>query len=84
MMMKTFVKGFGEPVSDYSTPLFFDLLIDPKEEHPTDPRVVEDLWARFPITKALSDHLASLKNKGFHLSETERPALSCLESSVSS
>ena len=63
MMMKTFSKGFGEPVSNYSTPLFFDLLIDPKEEHPTDPRVVEDLWARFPITKSLSDHLASLKKE---------------------
>ncbi len=63
MMMKTFSKGFGEPVSNFSTPLFFDLLIDPKEEHPTDPRVVEDLWARFPITKALSDHLVSLKKE---------------------
>jgi arylsulfatase A-like enzyme len=63
MMMKTFSKGFGEPVSSYSTPLFFDLLIDPKEEHPTDPRVVEDLWARFPITKSLAEHLASLKKE---------------------
>ncbi len=63
MMMKSFSKGFGEPVSSYSTPLFFDLLIDPKEEHPTDPRVVEDLWARFPITKSLAEHLASLKKE---------------------
>jgi arylsulfatase len=63
MMMKTFSKGFGEPVSNYSTPLFFDLLIDPKEEHPTDPRVLEDLWARFPITKSLAEHLASLKKE---------------------
>ena len=63
MMMKTFSKGFGEPVSSYSTPLFFDLLIDPKEEHPTDPRVVEDLWARFPITKSLAEHFASLKKE---------------------
>ncbi len=63
MMMKTFSKGFGEPVSSYSTPLFFDLLIDPKEEHPTDPRVVEDLWARFPITKSLAEHLGSLKKE---------------------
>ena len=63
MMMKTVSKGFGEPVSEYGTPLFFDLLIDPKEEHPTDPRVVEDLWARFPITKSLAEHLASLKKE---------------------
>ena len=63
MMMKTLSKGFGEPVSIFSTPLFFDLLIDPKEEHPTDPRVVEDLWARFPITKSLAEHLASLKKE---------------------
>ncbi|MGC2494972.1 arylsulfatase [Candidatus Binatus sp.] len=63
MMMKTLSQGFGEPVSSFSTPLFFDLLIDPKEEHPTDPRVVEDLWARFPITKALAEHFASLKKE---------------------
>ena len=63
MMMKTISQGFGEPVSSFSTPLFFDLLIDPKEEHPTDPRVVEDLWARFPITKALAEHFGSLKKE---------------------
>ena len=63
MMMKTFSTGYGEPVSEYNTPLFFDLLVDPKEEHPTDPRIVEDLWVRFPLTKALSDHLASLKKE---------------------
>jgi arylsulfatase A-like enzyme len=63
MMMKTFSKGFGEPESNFSTPLLFDLLIDPKEEHPTDPRVVEDLWARYPVTKALADHLASFNKE---------------------
>jgi hypothetical protein len=63
MMMKTLSTGYGEAVSEYNTPLFFDLLVDPKEEHPTDPRIVEDLWVRFPLTKALSDHLASLKKE---------------------
>ena len=63
MMMKTLSAGYGEAVSEYNTPLFFDLLVDPKEEHPTDPRIVEDLWVRFPLTKALADHLASLKKE---------------------
>ena len=73
MMMKTFSKGFGEPVSSYSTPLFFDLLIDPKEEHPTDPRVVEDLWARFPITKSLAEHFASLEEGAAYSTGHSRP-----------
>lgn len=63
MMSKVLWTGYGEPVRDYSTPLFFNLLVDPKEEHPTDPRLVEDLWIRFPIAKALGEHLASLKKE---------------------
>jgi arylsulfatase len=63
MMMKTLSTGYGEQVSEYNTPLFFDLLVDPKEEHPTDPRIVEDLWVRYPISKVLADHLASLKKE---------------------
>lgn len=63
MMTKMISTGYGERVSEYNTPLFFDLLVDPKEDHPTDPRLVQDLWVRFPLTKALSDHLASLKKE---------------------
>lgn len=63
MLSKVLWTGYGQPVSEYNTPLFFDLLTDPKEEHPTDPRVVEDLWARFPIAKALGEHLGSLKKE---------------------
>ncbi len=61
MMTKVLWKGYGEPVQEYNTPLFFDLHADPKEEHPTEPHVAQDLWVRFPIAEALAAHLASLK-----------------------
>ncbi len=63
MMRKTLWKGYGEPVQVYNTPLFFDLITDPREEHPTDPRVVEDLWVRFPLSQALAEHLASFQKE---------------------
>lgn len=63
MMTKVLWTGYGEPVREYNTPLLFDLLADPKEEHPTDPRVVEDLWVRFPIAKALGENLQSWKEE---------------------
>lgn len=63
MMRKTLWRGYGEPVQEYNTPLFFDLLTDPKEEHPIDPRLPEDLWVRFPLSKALAEHLASFEKE---------------------
>lgn len=63
MMMKVLWTGYGEPVRKHNTPLYFDLLSDPKEEHPSDPRVVGDLWVRFPMAKALGEHLGSLQKE---------------------
>ena len=65
MMMKEVARGAGEPLVEYTVPLFYDLHVDPKEEHPMDPRVLEDLWVRYPMSDILKTHLQSLR--------TERP-----------
>jgi arylsulfatase len=63
MMTRNVDRGFGEPVKQYSFPLWFDLHTDPKEENPLDPRFVENLWLRWPTGKVLTDHQASLKKE---------------------
>ena len=63
MMTKEISVGQGDPIRDYSVPLFCNLYTDPKEEHPTDPRVVQDLWVRFPCSQVLLDHMATLKKE---------------------
>ena len=64
MLTKMLSAGFFEPVKQYSSvPLFFDLLADPKEEHPSDLRVIEDLWVRYPISQVLAEHLASFRKE---------------------
>lgn len=61
MMSKEVGTGVGDPVRQYSIPLFYNLLVDPKEEHPTDPRVVENLWVRYPASGILLEHMKSLR-----------------------
>jgi arylsulfatase len=56
-------RGFGEPVKAFSYPLYFDLLTDPKEENPLDPRWVENGWVRWPAGQVLTEHQASLKRE---------------------
>jgi arylsulfatase len=63
MMTREISSGSGDPIREYSVPLFYDLYIDPKEEHPLDPRVVQDLWVRYPLSQVLLDHAASLKKE---------------------
>jgi arylsulfatase A-like enzyme len=63
MMTKELSQGAGVPVKEYSFPLFFDLLTDPKEEHPLDPRWIENGWVRWPAGQALVDHAASLQKE---------------------
>jgi arylsulfatase len=62
-MSKEISTGYGEATREYAVPLFYDLYIDPKEEHPLDPRVVQDLWVRFPASQVLLEHLASLRKE---------------------
>lgn len=63
MMSKEISTGSGEPTRQYALPLIYDLYVDPKEEHPVDPRLVQDLWVRFPLSQVLLDHAASLKKE---------------------
>ena len=63
MMNKEISRGYGEATREYGVPLFYDLYLDPKEEHPLDPRTVQDLWVRFPCSQVLLEHLASLQKE---------------------
>lgn len=63
MMNKQVDRGFGEPVKQFSYPVWFDLQTDPKEENPLDPRWVENGWVRWPAGQVLVDHRASLKKE---------------------
>jgi arylsulfatase len=62
MMFKKLDDAIGV-VKNYGVPRFYDLYVDPKEEHPLDPRVPENFWVRFPIIQVLLDHMASLKKE---------------------
>jgi len=63
MMTKEVGSGVGSPVKINPVPHFYDLHTDPKEMHPLDARVLEDLWVRFPMTEILKNHLASFKKE---------------------
>jgi hypothetical protein len=62
MMLKELDTATGE-VKTYGVPRFYDLYIDPKEEHPLDPRLPENFWVRYPISQILLDHVISLKKE---------------------
>jgi arylsulfatase len=53
----------GGPIKEYGIPASYDLHLDPKEEHPLDPRTPENFWVRFPIAKILAEHAASLQRE---------------------
>jgi arylsulfatase len=59
MMFKEMDAGL-DPIQEYSLPRFYNLLIDPKEEHPHEGYVAESFWARFPMSAILNEHIASL------------------------
>ncbi|MBL8177755.1 MAG: arylsulfatase [Bryobacterales bacterium] len=63
MITRQVDRGFGEPIKQYSFPLWYDLHTDPKEENPLDPRFVENLWVRWPAGQVLVDHQATLKKE---------------------
>jgi hypothetical protein len=48
MMFKDIERGAGEPTRQQGLPLFIDLYTDMKEEHPMDPRFIENVWVRWP------------------------------------
>lgn len=62
MMFKEMDIGDG-PIRELSVPRFYNLLIDPKEEHPAMPSTPENFWIRFPVGKIITDHAASLQKE---------------------
>jgi arylsulfatase len=62
MMFKEMDSGDG-PVRTLWLPHFYNLHTDPKEEFPAAPSVTENLWIRYPASKVLLDHAASLKKE---------------------
>jgi len=61
MITRQVDRGFGEPVQQFSFPLWYDLHTDPKEENALDPRWVENLWVRWPTGDVLTAHREFLK-----------------------
>jgi len=59
MMFKELETGTG-PVQTWSIPRFFNLNLDPTEQHPLT-YGPQYLWVRYPAVKILADHLISLK-----------------------
>jgi hypothetical protein len=61
MMFKELQGGSGYgAVQQWSVPRFFNLYLDPTEEHVLCYQY-KDSWVRWPIGKILTAHLASLK-----------------------
>jgi arylsulfatase len=60
LMMKELPTGFGQPAEQPQIPYIYNLLLDPKEEHPVlyGP---ENFWVRYPASDVLASHLASLR-----------------------
>ena len=59
MMNKELDTGTSE-VKEWGIPRFFNLYLDPKEEHALSYEI-QYLWVRYPAGKILADHLASLQ-----------------------
>ena len=62
MMVKEIDTIEADPVRSYGVPLFYNLLLDPREENPML-YATENLWVRFPAGQVLVDHAISLKKE---------------------
>ena len=60
MMVKEISTIAGDPVRSYGVPLFYNLLLDPKEEHPVL-HAPPNFWVRYPAGQVLVDHAASMQ-----------------------
>jgi arylsulfatase len=61
MMFKE-VETIGGPVTTWSIPHFYNLLLDPREEHAVL-SAPQNLWVRYPAAQVLLDHMTSLKRE---------------------
>lgn len=62
MMFKEIDTIAADPVRSYGVPLFYNLLLDPKEEAPLQ-YAPENFWVRYPAGEVLLNHMKSLKQE---------------------
>ena len=62
MIPKEIDAGFGAPLKQYPTPAFYNLHLDPREEHPVL-FAPENLLVRYPASQVLADHAVSLQEE---------------------
>jgi arylsulfatase len=62
MMVKEVSTIGGDAVRSYGVPLFYNLLLDPKEEHPVL-NAPPNFWVRYPAGQVLVDHAKSLQEE---------------------
>ena len=60
MMSREIDLGFGTPVKEFPVPAFYNLHLDPREEHPVL-LAPDNLWVRYPASEVLVEHAASLQ-----------------------
>jgi len=60
MMVKEISTIAGDPVRSYGVPLFYNLLLDPKEEYPVL-NAPANFWIRYPAGQVLVEHAQSLQ-----------------------
>jgi len=62
MMMKEVDTIASDPVRRYGVPLLYNLLLDPREEHPAL-NAPPNFWVRYPAGDILVEHAQSLKKE---------------------
>jgi len=62
MVTKQLDSGFGVPTKSYSIPLFCNLHLDPKEQHPMH-EAEKSLWVRYPAGQVLIEHLKTFREE---------------------
>jgi arylsulfatase len=62
MMVKEINTIAADPTRNYGVPLFYNLLLDPKEEHPVL-YAPPNFWVRYPAGQVLVEHAMSLKKE---------------------
>jgi arylsulfatase len=62
MMVKEIDTISADPVRNYGVPLFYNLLLDPKEEYPVL-NAPPNFWVRYPAGQVLVDHAVSFQDE---------------------
>ena len=62
MMTRELSTGFGVPVKIFPVPAFYNLHLDPREEHPVL-NAPPNFWVRYPASQTLIEHAASLQRE---------------------